>query len=88
MATKLHVGNLAYTTTSEKILAAFSEGGRQVTTVTIATSKKNGDPRGFAFVQMANEADAQAAITALHESEIDGRTIKVAEAGGRFRAGR
>ena len=88
MVTKLHVGNIAYTTTSEKLQALFSEGGRQVQTVSIATSKRNGDPRGFAFVQMATEADAQAAIATLNEREIDGRAITVAEARGRFRPGR
>jgi cold-inducible RNA-binding protein len=88
MTTKLHVGNLAYTTTSEQIQAAFAQGGRQVTSVTMGTSKRDGSPRGFAFVQMGSEADAQAAIAALHETEIDSRTVKVSEAGGRFRPGR
>ena len=87
MATKLHVGNLAYTTTADTIRAAFAEGGRAVEAVSMVTSKKYGEPRGFAYVQMANDADADAAIAALNQREIDGRRIKVTEARGRIRTG-
>ncbi len=88
MATKLHVGNLAYTTTVEALRAAFSEGGRNVESVSMPTSMKDGEPRGFAFVQMATEADAEAAVAALHLREIDGRQVKVQESRGRLRTAR
>jgi RNA recognition motif-containing protein len=88
MAVKLHVGNLAYTTTADTLRAAFCEGGRQVASVSMATGHKNGEPRGFAFVEMATEKDAAAAIAALHQREIDGRAIKVEEARGRIRSRR
>lgn len=88
MSVKLHVGNLAYTTTAETLRVAFSENGRQVESVAMATGHKTGDPRGFAFVHMANDVDAQAAITALNERQIDGRPIRVEEARGRLRTKR
>jgi RNA recognition motif-containing protein len=82
--TKLHVGNIAYETTREKLEAAFSEAG-QVQSVTMGLSKRNGDPRGFAFVQMATAEQARSAIDSLNDREIDGRRIRVAEATGRIR---
>ena len=85
---KLHVGNLAYTTTAETLQAAFSAGGRKVDSVAIQTSKAKGEPRGFAFVEFSNEADGLAAIAALNGQEIDGRAIKVDEARGRLGARR
>jgi cold-inducible RNA-binding protein len=88
MPIKLHVGNLNYTTKAETLKAMFSEGGRTVESISMATSHKTGDPRGFAFVHMATDADAQAAIAALDQREIDGRAIKVSESRGRLRTKR
>jgi len=82
--TKLHVGNIAYGTTPETLHATFSEAG-QVQSVTMGLSKKTGDPRGFAFIQMATPEQARSAITTLNDREIDGRRIRVAEATGRLR---
>jgi RNA recognition motif-containing protein len=90
MSTKIYVGNLPYTCDAEQLKALFSEGGRAVQDVAIVTDRATGQPRGFAFVQMANAADAARAIEALHGSSFGGRTLTVnearpKEAGGRGR---
>ncbi len=98
MGTKLYVGNLNYNTTEEELREVFGEDGRQVSEVAIIMDRETGRPRGFAFVTMATEADAQAAIEALNGHSLGGRTIKVNEsqdrrgprngAGGGNRGGR
>ena len=85
MGTKLYVGNLSYNTSEVELREAFGADGRQVTEVSIITDRETGRPRGFAFVQMATDADAEAAIAALDGQNLDGRTLKVNEA--RERAG-
>jgi cold-inducible RNA-binding protein len=79
MGTKLYVGNLNYNTTEEELREVFAEDGRQVQEVAIIMDRETGRPRGFAFVTMATEADAQAAIEALNGQSLGGRTIKVNE---------
>ena len=70
----------------------FETEGRAVTEVAIITDRMTGQPRGFAFVQMASEGDAAKAIEALHGSVFGGRTLTVNEArakdGGGGRGGR
>ena len=73
MGTRLYLGNLNFETTEETLTAALSEGGRGVKEVHIVTDRDTGRPRGFAFAEMANEADAQSAISALDGTELDGR---------------
>jgi cold-inducible RNA-binding protein len=80
MAKKLYVGNLAWKTTEETLRLAFGEDGRSVSNVTIMTDRETGRPRGFGFVEMGSDADAQAAIEALDGAEVDGRPIRVNEA--------
>ena len=80
MGTRLYVGNLSYDSTDDSVRAAFSEDGRSVTEVQIMTDRETGRPRGFGFVEMASDADAQAAIEALDGSNLDGRQIRVNEA--------
>ena len=80
MSTKIYVGNLPYTCDDEQLMALFSEGGRVVEEVAIITDRVTGQPRGFAFVQMANAADAARAIEALNGSSFGGRTLTVNEA--------
>lgn len=87
MPIKIHVGNLFYGTTAETLRIAFAAGGRQVVDVSVPTGM-TGEPRGFAFVQMATEADAEAAIAALDHSELDGRAIRLNLATGRVRSKR
>lgn len=80
MGNRLYVGNLSYDTTDDSLRAAFSEDGRTVTEVQVMTDRDTGRPRGFGFVEMGSEEDAQAAIKALDGSSIDGRNVKVNEA--------
>jgi RNA recognition motif-containing protein len=80
MGTKLYVGNLNFTTTEDSLRAAFAEGGRTVKSVAILTNPETGRSRGFGFVEMGSDQDAQAAIQALDGVELDGRPLKVNEA--------
>jgi RNA recognition motif-containing protein len=80
MGTRLFVGNLSFQTSEADLTAAFERDGRQVSSVSVVTDRDTGRPRGFAFVEMANESDAQAAIAALDGTELDGRTLRVNEA--------
>src|SRR5262249_41695223 len=80
MGTKLYVGNLSYSTTEASLRAAFEGNGRQVKEVAVISDRETGRPRGFAFVRMATEADAQAAISEMDGADLDGRRIRVNEA--------
>lgn len=80
MSTRLYVGNLSFDTTQESLTGAFEKDGRTVKEVSIVTDRDTGRPRGFAFVEMGNEADAQAAIQAMDGVDLDGRNLKVNEA--------
>ncbi|MGI6368904.1 MAG: RNA recognition motif domain-containing protein [Anaerolineae bacterium] len=79
MAKKLYVGNLSYDTTSEGLRAAFAAIG-DVATADVISDRYSGRSRGFGFVEMVNDADANAAIEQLNGTALDGRTITVAEA--------
>ncbi len=78
--TRLYVGNLSYDTTESSLRTAFEQGGRKVTEVKMVTDRDTGRPRGFAFVDMASPADAQAAMAQWDGQDLDGRTLKVNEA--------
>ena len=80
MTKRLYVGNLSWDTTEDALRMAFEQDGRSVSDVSIVSDRDTGRPRGFAFVEMSNDQDAQAAITALDGSELDGRRINVNEA--------
>jgi RNA recognition motif-containing protein len=80
MSTKIYVGNLPYTCDGEQLRALFADGGRVVEDVAIITDRVTGQPRGFAFVQMASADDAAKAIEALHGQNFGGRTLTVNEA--------
>ncbi len=80
MGSRIYIGNLSSDTTADTLTAALSEDGRGVKEVHIVTDRETGRPRGFAFAEMANEADAQAAIQVLDGKELDGRNLKVNEA--------
>jgi RNA recognition motif-containing protein len=79
MAKNLYVGNLSYDTTADSLQMAFEEYG-EVVQVNVITDRNSGRPRGFAFVEMATDEGARAAIAALDGQELDGRTIRVNEA--------
>ncbi len=77
MANRLYVGNLSFDATQDGLVAAFAQDGRKVKDVNVVTDRDTGRPRGFAFVEMANQADAEAAIQAMDGSELNGRPLKV-----------
>ncbi|MEO0649838.1 MAG: RNA-binding protein [Planctomycetota bacterium] len=77
MSKRLYVGNLSFDSTDDSLRAAFSEDGRNVADVHIVSDRETGRPRGFGFVEMGSDADAEAAIAALDGASIDGRTIRV-----------
>jgi RNA recognition motif-containing protein len=80
MGTRLYIGNLSWDTTEDGLTAALQEDGRAVKEVNVITDRETGRPRGFAFAEMENDADAKAAIEALDGRELDGRNLKVNEA--------
>ncbi len=80
MGTRLYVGNLSFDTNEDSLRNALSQDGRGVREVNLVLDRDTGRPRGFAFAEMANDNDAQAAIKALDGQELDGRNLKVNEA--------
>ena len=76
MSVSIYVGNLSYATKEEVLQEVFSEHG-EVVKVQIITDRASGKSKGFGFVEMANEAEAEAAIKDLNNGELDGRQIKV-----------
>ena len=79
MAKKLFVGGIPWATTSDDLQALFSQHGT-VASATVITDKMTGRSRGFGFVEMGSDADADAAISKLNGAELDGRKIVVSEA--------
>lgn len=86
MTKRLYVGNLPYTTDEMTLRDLFSQYG-QVESVQIATDRETGRSRGFAFVDMATDADAQAAIQGLSGYQMNGRPLTIEEARPREAAG-
>jgi len=80
MGTRLFVGNLSFGVTEDQLRTLFEEGGRQVTSVTIVVDRDTGRPRGFGFVDMGSDSDAEAAIRALNGRDLGGRALTVNEA--------
>src|SRR5262245_48613859 len=76
MASKLYVGGLAYSTTSEGLREFFAQSGN-VVSATVITDRFSGQSRGFGFVEMATAEDAQNAISQINGRELDGRRITV-----------
>ncbi len=79
MAKKLYVGNLGYETTEATLSELFGAIG-EVLSVNLITDCMSGRSRGFAFVEMADQAAAMEAINQLDGREVDGRSLKVNEA--------
>jgi len=79
MSKKLYVGGLSYDTTEDALKDAFAKEGT-VESAAIITDKMSGRSRGFGFVEMSSDEEAQAAIKALDGKELDGRTLTVNEA--------
>ncbi len=76
---KIYVGNLNFQTDEDALRSAFSQYG-QVDTVDIVRDRDSGQPRGFAFVEMANDGEADSAINGLNGQALDGRNLTVNEA--------
>ncbi len=77
MSRRLYVGNLSFETTEAGLSAAFEQEGRKVSTVTVVLDRDTGRSRGFAFVEMASDADAEKAIKSLDGTQFEGRALKV-----------
>ena len=75
----IYIGNLSRTTTQETLRSLFEAYGT-VSSVKIIMDKFTGQPRGFGFVTMPEQAEADAAIAALNGQEVDGRTIRANQA--------
>jgi len=95
MAKKLFVGGLSYDTTEDALKDNFSKAGT-VESATIIVDKTSNRSKGFGFVEMSSEEEAQEAIKMFNGKEIDGRSVTVSEArpleersraGGGFRRG-
>ena len=79
MGKKLYVGNLSYQTTDQELETMFAQAG-EVSDAVVIMDRDSGRSKGFGFVEMGDEASAQAAIDRFNGTEFGGRTIKVAEA--------
>src|SRR5437773_3941002 len=79
MGTKLYVGNLSFNTTENELQELFSQAGA-VQEVTLMQDRFTGKSRGFAFVTMGSEQDAQNAISKLNGQTVEGRALTVNEA--------
>src|SRR4051812_11274775 len=98
MSKRLYVGNLAFHSTEDSVRQAFQRAGVEPVSVQVMTDRMTGQSRGFGFVEVAGEQEAQAAIDALYGKDLDGRALTVNEArertpggggggGGGFRGG-
>ena len=76
MNNKLYVGNLSYSLTEEDLKKFFAEVG-SVESATIITDKISGRSKGFGFVEMSSDEDAQKAIEAFDGKDLDGRNVVV-----------
>jgi len=79
MGTKLYVGNLSFNTTENELQELFAQAGT-VQEVTLMQDKFTGKSRGFAFVTMSSDEDAQNAISKLNGQTVEGRALTVNEA--------
>lgn len=76
---KIFVGNLSFSVTEAALRSLFEAYG-SVASVNIVTDRDSGQPRGFAFVEMTNDAEAAKAINGLNGKDVEGRTLNVNEA--------
>lgn len=83
----IYVGNLSYEVNEEDLRQAFQAFG-QITTVSVIKDKFTGQSKGFGFVEMPAQAEAQAAIAGLNGKELKGRTLNINEARPRTEGGR
>jgi RNA recognition motif-containing protein len=79
MATRLFVGNLTYNSTENDLQDYFSQAGT-VVSVDIMQDRATGRSRGFAFIEMSSQAEADKAVEMFHQKDFQGRTLTVNEA--------
>ena len=87
MGRRLFVGNLSYETTEISLRELFAQAGN-VAEAKIVLDRESGRPRGFGFVEMSSDQEAQNAIEQLNAREVNGRAINVSEAQERSGGGR
>jgi RNA recognition motif-containing protein len=76
METKIYVGNLSFTTTEDKLKELFSQAGT-VASVTLIKDRDTGQSKGFAFVEMSNQAESEKAIQMFNGKSFESRELKV-----------
>jgi RNA recognition motif-containing protein len=86
MSKKVYVDNLNYGTTEDTLRSLFSQHG-EVVSVNLITDRYTGESKGFGFVEMASEGEANGAISALNGRDVDGRKLRVDIAQERQRGG-
>jgi RNA recognition motif-containing protein len=87
MGNRLYVGNLPFSADENQVRELFGQNGRTVTEVKLITDRDTGRPRGFGFVEMGSQEDAEGAIRDLNGFSLDGRELTVNEAKERTRGG-
>lgn len=87
MGTRLYVGNLPFNATEDDVRNLFAQDGRTVREVKLITDRETGRPRGFGFVDMGSQDEADAAIRSLNGTNYGGRPLTVNEAREREGAG-
>ncbi len=75
----IYVGNLPYSVTEDELKNMFGEFG-EVSSANIITDRYTGQSKGFGFVEMASQEEGEAAISALNDSAVQGRNVKVSQA--------
>lgn len=80
MEARLFVGNLPYSADEDQLRALFEQDGRHVKEVHLVTDRATGRPRGFGFVEMQSQEDADTAIRSLNGTDFGGRQLTVNEA--------
>ena len=79
MAKNLYIGNLSFDTTEDSLRDLFAQAGT-VTSCNLIMDRETNRPRGFAFVEMSSDTEAQKAISEFDGKDVDGRALKVNEA--------
>jgi len=87
MGTRLYVGNLPFSADENMIRDLFGQNDRTVVEVKLITDRDTGRPRGFGFVEMGSDEEAEGAISELNGYSYDGRTLTVNEARERSTSG-
>lgn len=86
MSRKLYVGNLPFSTDETQLQDLFAQAGT-VDTVNVVRDRETGRARGFAFIEMGSDAEAQQAINQLNSYQLEGRALTVNEARPKTEAG-